>query len=165
MDKTIRSIFVIFNKKFLSIFDLLYIVSRGMDDELEDRVLYQTYVSHMKLLSKFAVGIPPLNSSLAYLWKLIRFYMLKPEVLICGVIVFIFLVYLQAVEVWSRGFLGRIQSSLGYTRTFRTSKLHILSSSQAEKQSWEQKKDVSAVYAVQGRRPRMEDRCDYILLS
>lgn len=128
-----------------------------MDDELEDKIFYQTYISHMKLLSKFAVGIPPFNSSVSYLWRLFRLYLVRPEVFFCAIIVFIFLLYLQAVELWSRGLLNRISTSFGYTQHHK-SHMQMLNSSSAERQSWEMIKEQSAVYAVQGRRPKMEDR-------
>ncbi|XP_062547130.1 protein phosphatase 1L isoform X2 [Armigeres subalbatus] len=60
-------------------------------------------------------------------------------------------------EVWSRGFIGKISSSFGLTKGTRSGKLALLTSA-AEKHSWEDKRGTSAVYAVQGRRPRMEDR-------
>lgn len=162
-----------------------------MDDELEDKVLYQTYVSQMKLLSKFIVGVPPFGSTFSYLWKILRYYLMKPEIVICGIFLFLFLVsifsiksqknknklinfltnlffnyykkkcYIQVVEVWSRGILGRIQMTLGYVKTTRASKLQMqqtTAASQAEKQSWEIIMEESSVYALQGRRPKMEDR-------
>ncbi|XP_055550319.1 protein phosphatase 1L isoform X1 [Wyeomyia smithii] len=129
-----------------------------MEDELEDKILYQTFFkSHMKLLSKFAVGVSPFNSSVGYVWKVMRVYLLKPEILIAGLLIFVFVLYLQASEVWSRGFIGRISSSIGLTKGTRAGKLALLASA-AEKHSWEEKAGSSAVYAVQGRRPRMEDR-------
>lgn len=129
-----------------------------MEDELEDKILYQTFFkSHMKLLSKFAVGVSPLNSSVGYVWKVMRVYLLKPEVLIAGLLIFVFVLYLQASEVWSRGFIGKISSSFGLSKGTRTGKLALLTSA-AEKHSWEDKRGTTAVYAVQGRRPRMEDR-------
>lgn len=130
-----------------------------MDDELEDKVFYQTYISHMKILSKFAVGVPPLNSTFSYLWKLFRLHLLRPEVLLCGLIIFIFLLYIQAVELWSRGIAGRISSTFS-SRNSTVSRLQLLDSQNglSEKQSYEIKREVSAVYAVQGRRPKMEDR-------
>lgn len=129
-----------------------------MEDELEDKILYQTFFkSHMKLLSKFAVGVSPFNSSVGYVWKVMRVYLLKPEILIAGLLIFVFVLYLQASEVWSRGFIGKISSSFGLTKGTRAGKLALLSSA-AEKHSWEEKGGSSAVYAVQGRRPRMEDR-------
>lgn len=60
-------------------------------------------------------------------------------------------------EVWSRGFIGKISSSFGFSKGPRSGKLALLASA-AEKHSWEDKRGTSAVYAVQGRRPRMEDR-------
>lgn len=130
-----------------------------MEDELEDKILYQTFFkSHMKLLSKFAVGVSPLNSSVGYVWKVMRVYLLKPEVLVAGLLIFVFVLYLQASEVWSRGFIGKISSGLGLSRgATRSGKLALLTSA-AEKHSWDDKRSTSAVYAVQGRRPRMEDR-------
>ncbi|XP_012526700.1 protein phosphatase 1L isoform X3 [Monomorium pharaonis] len=91
-----------------------------MDDDLEDRILYQTYVSHMKLMSKFAVNIPTglntgINSPLSYFCRIMRIYALKPEVLICGMILAIILFYIQAVDIWSRALLGKIQYTLGRT--------------------------------------------------
>uniref|UniRef100_A0A182FNB6 PPM-type phosphatase domain-containing protein n=1 Tax=Anopheles albimanus TaxID=7167 RepID=A0A182FNB6_ANOAL len=129
-----------------------------MEDELEDKILYQTLSkSHMKLLSKFAVGATPLNSSLSYAWKVMRVYLLKPEVLIAGLLICLFVLYLQAAEVWSRGFIGRISSSLGLGGKGRSGKLALLTSA-AEKHSWDERTSGSAVYAVQGRRAKMEDR-------
>lgn len=127
-----------------------------MDDDLEDKIFYQTYISHMKILSKFALGIPSLNTSFAYIWRLCRMYLIRPEIMLCAIILFIFVLYLQAVELWSRGLLGRIGSTFGYTR--RVNRVQLMTISSAEKQSWEITKNVSSVYAVQGRRPKMEDR-------
>ncbi|TGZ54804.1 protein phosphatase 1L [Temnothorax longispinosus] len=136
-----------------------------MDDELEDRILYQTYISHMKLVSKFAVSIPTglnagINSPLGYLCRIMRIYALKPEVLVCGMILAIILFYIQAVDVWSRALLGKIQYTLGRT-TSKVSTLKFLvndSVNTGVKLSWELKQDHIAAYAVQGHRARMEDR-------
>ncbi|XP_015522396.1 protein phosphatase 1L [Neodiprion pinetum] len=136
-----------------------------MEDELEDKVLYQTYVSHMKLISKFAVGIPTgfntgINTPIGYLWRIMRIYVLKPEILVCGAVLVVMLFYLQAVDVWSRTLLGRIQYTLGRS-TSKVSKLQFLvnsSVSSGEKLSWELKEGYISAYAVQGRRARMEDR-------
>ncbi|XP_063975599.1 protein phosphatase 1L isoform X1 [Diachasmimorpha longicaudata] len=136
-----------------------------MDDELEDKVLYQTYVSYMKLLSKFAVGLPTSltagsNTPIGYFWKMMRLYALKPEVLFCGTVMFVILFYLQAVDVWSRTLLGKIQYTLGKTSS-KVSKLQFLvanASTSGEKVKWELREGYVAAYAVQGHRPHMEDR-------
>lgn len=128
-----------------------------MDDELEDKVFYQAYVSHMKILSKFAVGFSSINSPLAYIWKLCRLYVLRPEVIFFGVILFIFLIYLQAVDTWSRGLLGRIQTTLGRQKANRLKQIND-GSGQGDYQCWRELRQQSSVYALLGRRPRMEDR-------
>ncbi|KAL9923382.1 protein phosphatase 1L isoform X3 [Glossina fuscipes] len=128
-----------------------------MDDELEDKVFYQTYVSHMKILSKFAVGVSSINSPLAYIWKLCRLYVLRPEVLFCGVILFCLFLYLQAVDTWSRGILGRIQATLSGRHKNNRMKL-LESSGQGDHQCWEELRPQSSAFAILGRRPRMEDR-------
>ncbi|XP_014483072.1 PREDICTED: protein phosphatase 1L [Dinoponera quadriceps] len=136
-----------------------------MDDDFEDRILYQAYVSHMKLVSKFAVAIPTgssvwFNTSLSYFCKIIRVYALRPEVLIGGIVLLIILLYVQVVDVWSRSFLDGIHYTLGRT-TSKVSKLQFYvndSVNNGVKLSWELKQDYIAAYAVQGHRARMEDR-------
>ena len=51
-----------------------------------------------------------------------RVYALKPEVLVCGAILAVILFYMQAVDVWSRSLLGKIQYTLGRT-TSKVNKL------------------------------------------
>uniref|UniRef100_A0A1L8DJT2 Putative serine/threonine protein phosphatase n=2 Tax=Nyssomyia neivai TaxID=330878 RepID=A0A1L8DJT2_9DIPT len=121
-----------------------------MDDELEDRVLYQTYSTYMKFLSKFALGVP-LN--VTYMLRILRLYLTKPEVIICGLLFVILIVYLHAVEVWGKDFVGRIQKTLGYT-----AKASKLLSAYPDALITEQLHQASACFAIQGRRPRMEDR-------
>ncbi|KAG7199640.1 hypothetical protein KM043_014234 [Ampulex compressa] len=140
-------------------------LSNIMDDELEDKILYQTYVSHMKLISKFAVGISAglnagINAPLAYFWRIMRLYAFKPEVLVCGALLAVILFYIQAVDVWSRTLLGKIQYTLGRT-TSKVSKLQFLVNDSVDngvKLIWKLRQGNIAAYAVQGHRIRMEDR-------
>lgn len=128
-----------------------------MEDELDDKVIYQTYVSHMKLLSKVAWGLH-FNASPAHLWRLLRFYMLKPEIIIIGTIVFVIFLYMQAVDVWSRNLLGRLQYTINKAGKTKAQKLSFFNTAEVEKASWEMKVGPVAAYAVQGRRAKMEDR-------
>lgn len=128
-----------------------------MEDELDDKVIYQTYVSHMKLLSKVAWGLH-FNASPSHLWRLLRFYMLKPEIIIIGTIVFVIFLYMQAVDVWSRNLLGRLQYTINKAGKTKAQKLSFFNNAEVEKASWEMKVGPVAAYAVQGRRPKMEDR-------
>lgn len=129
-----------------------------MDDDLEDKIFYQTYISYAKLLTKFAVGLPTANTAMASLWRLSRLYVIRPDVLFCAIILFVLIFYLQAVELWSRGLMGRITNSFNGASSRRVNRMQLLHQSPAERQSWEIQKSTSAVYAVQGRRPKMEDR-------
>ncbi|XP_039314941.1 protein phosphatase 1L isoform X3 [Solenopsis invicta] len=127
--------------------------------------LCKTYVSHMKLMSKFAVNIPTglnvgINTPLSYLCRIIRIYALKPEVLVCGMILAIILFYIQAVDIWNRTLLAKFQYTLGRT-TSKVSTLKFLVNDSVNvgiKLNWELKQDYIAAYAVQGHRARMEDR-------
>lgn len=84
--------------------------------------------------------------------------MLKPEILVIGTIVFIIFLYMQAVDVWSRNLLGRLQYTINKAGKTKAQKLSFFSNAEVEKASWEMKVGPVAAYAVQGRRPKMEDR-------
>lgn len=134
-----------------------------MDDELEDKVFYQTYISHMRLLSKFAMGVSPLNSTMAYIWKLLRLYCIRPEVILFAVLCVIFVSYLNVLELWSQNVMRRVSYHFGGPLYSTRSNASRANRSPAERNSWDEIYDYGAVYAVQGRRPRMEDR--YVSLS
>uniref|UniRef100_A0A023F8K4 Putative serine/threonine protein phosphatase n=1 Tax=Triatoma infestans TaxID=30076 RepID=A0A023F8K4_TRIIF len=130
-----------------------------MEDELEDRIFYQTYISHMKLLSKFAVGLPLNTSYFSYIWRLIRFYIIKPEVVLLTLFLVVLFMYIQAVEVWSRSLVNKLRLSVTSSIPTKSQKLQYFKvSGDFDKLSWELKEGNIAVYAVQGRRPKMEDR-------
>jgi protein phosphatase 1L len=124
-----------------------------MEDDLEEKVLKQACASHMKFIQRFAIGFfnRPGNSSISQFMKLL----LRPEVFLIAIVIFVFCFYLQAIELNASGFISRISSSFKFRSK---TKISFTSSSAAEKDSWEEVKAQSAVYAVQGRRPRMEDR-------
>ncbi|XP_073987533.1 protein phosphatase 1L [Rhodnius prolixus] len=130
-----------------------------MEDELEDRIFYQTYISHMKLLSKFAVGLPLNSSCFSYIWRLIRFYIIKPEVVLLTLFLVIIFMYIQAVEVWSRSLVNKLRLSVSSSIPSKSQKLQYFKvTGDFDKSSWELKEGNVAVFAVQGRRPKMEDR-------
>lgn len=139
-----------------------------MEDDLEDRIFYQTYVSHVKIFSKFLLGsgsgagasiFTSLGSStaMAYLWRVCRAYLVRPEVLIGAMVIFLLMVYMQAVEVWTRGFVDRVWHTTRPTNR-AARKIDLTMASSAEKHSWEMVRQVSAVYSIKGRRATMEDR-------
>uniref|UniRef100_A0A0A9WXK6 Protein phosphatase 1L n=1 Tax=Lygus hesperus TaxID=30085 RepID=A0A0A9WXK6_LYGHE len=130
-----------------------------MDDELEDRIFYQTYLAHMKLLSKFFVGIPLNFPYVNYIWKLLRVYVIKPEVVLITLCIVILCMYIQFVDVWSRSLVDRIRLSVsGNVASRGTPKMLKGLGDYDSSSTWELTEDNVSVYAIQGRRPRMEDR-------
>lgn len=135
-----------------------------MDDELEDKIFYQTFMTHMKILSKFAVGFTSINSPFVYTWRLCRLYILRTEVLFCGVLLLCLLFYLQAVDTWSRSIFNRIQTTLTGGRP-KSQRLEASSNDNDDQEVgsgghifWQQLKSQSSAFALLGRRARMEDR-------
>lgn len=125
-----------------------------MEDELEDKLIYQTFISHSKLLTKFIMGFSINSTYLNYSWRMFRVYILKPEILIFSIVVLLVIAYLQNVDIRSQSFFKRIGFSIGDTTTFKNMQLQ----SRTDNSNWEYKAGNVAVFAVQGRRPHMEDR-------
>ncbi|CAH1954044.1 unnamed protein product [Acanthoscelides obtectus] len=131
-----------------------------MEDELDDKIIYQTYISHMKIMSRIAWSVPLKLSHVTFnshIWRLLKFYMLKPEVVIFGAILIIIFVYMQAVDVWSRNLLGRLQYTINRPKS-KVEKLSFFTNTDVESLSWQMKVGAVAAFAIQGRRPKMEDR-------
>ncbi|CAG9862758.1 unnamed protein product [Phyllotreta striolata] len=133
-----------------------------MEDELDDKIFYQTYVSHVKIMSRLAWSVPLKLSHLTFTshaWRLLKLYVLKPEAVIFAALLLFVFVYIRAVDEWSRNLLGKLHYTI--SRTGRRTKLDgmgFFSSADVEKASWEMKVGSIAAYAIQGRRPKMEDR-------
>lgn len=124
-----------------------------MEDEFEDKLIYQTFVSHSKLFSKLVMGLSVNSSHLSYGWRILRIYVLKPEVLIFSILAFLIVIYLQNLEIRSKSLFKKLGFSIEES-SFRSIQLQ----SKKENLSWEHKAGNVAVFAVQGRRPHMEDR-------
>lgn len=125
-----------------------------MEDELEDRVLHQTFHHFMKILSRFTSSAP-LDAPVSYLWKMVRIYFLRSEVLVATVAIILLFMYLQTIEIWSRTMLSRLSQAMSPISAVQRMKML---EGDADKQSWELKGSLSAVYAIKGRRMHMEDR-------
>ncbi|XP_050675483.1 protein phosphatase 1L [Leptidea sinapis] len=126
-----------------------------MEDELEDRVLHQTYLSFMKILSRFSSSVA-FDTPMSYLWKMVRLYLLRSDVLIFTLGVVVFFMYLQTIGLWSRTLLGRLSDAVNPLSAVQ--RMKFMDDSENDKQSWELKGSQSAAYAIKGRRMHMEDR-------
>uniref|UniRef100_A0A336MQ83 CSON015220 protein n=1 Tax=Culicoides sonorensis TaxID=179676 RepID=A0A336MQ83_CULSO len=129
-----------------------------MDDELEDLYFVELFQSGMKVLSRVSLTNPFSGGMiyLSYLWRMVKIYLLKPEMLLATFILFVFLFFLHSAEEWGKNFMTNLKAGFGLKRPgFGGVKI---TTSAAERESWEKKTDSAAVYAVMGRRPSMEDR-------
>ncbi|XP_063529139.1 protein phosphatase 1L [Cydia strobilella] len=126
-----------------------------MEDELEDRVLHQTYLSFMKIVTRFTSSAP-LDTPVSYLWKMVRLYLLRSEVAVITLGIILFIMYLHTIEQWSRTLLSRLSQAMSPISSVQ--RLKFMEGSEADKQSWELKGSLSAAYAIKGRRMHMEDR-------
>lgn len=125
-----------------------------MEDELEDKLIYQTFISHVKLFSKLIMGLSVNTSYLSYVWRMFRIYILKPEVLVFSVLICLIVAYVQNVNFRADSIFKRLGFTFGDPASFKSAPLH----SRKDNSSWEYKAGNVAVFAVQGRRPHMEDR-------
>lgn len=135
---------------------------------MEDRVLYQTYVSHMKIMSRLSLAFPGglgwgWGHGGGHAWRLLRIYVLRPEVLVCGAVMLLVLAYLQAADAWGRGGSGSAPARSLFSRLqglqyLVNGSVGVGGGSGAERLSWELREGEVSAYAVQGRRPKMEDR-------
>ncbi|XP_063376063.1 protein phosphatase 1L [Cydia fagiglandana] len=126
-----------------------------MEDELEDRVLHQTYLSFMKIVTRLTSSAP-LDTPVSYLWKMVRLYFLRSEVAVITLGIILFIMYLQTIEQWSRTLLSRLSQAMSPISSVQ--RMKFMEGSEADKQSWELKGSLSAAYAIKGRRMHMEDR-------
>lgn len=133
----------------------LLILVKDMEDELEDRVLHQTYLSFMKIISRFTSSVA-FDTPVSYLWKMVRLYLLRSEVVVFTLGIIIFFMYLQTIELWSRTLLSRLSQAMSPLSAVQRMKL--MEGSDSDKQSWELKGSLSAAYAIKGRRMHMEDK-------
>lgn len=111
----------------------------------------------MKLISKVMLNNPVSWSTLSWLFRCLKLYLLKPETLLLGFCLLALFVFFHSVELWLKAAVGRLQLTARLPSAGRNA-LHLFSPSGSDRISWELKEGNAGVYAVQGRRPKMEDR-------
>jgi len=129
-----------------------------MEDSLEDEILYQTYISHMNKFTFILPFIPQRLPTLNYALRILRLYLLKPEVFIVTFVSIVLIVYLQtANNLWGRPVIARLQNGLSKS-PFSCSQILGKTIKSSNDSSWCTVGEKAAVFAIQGRRPHMEDR-------
>lgn len=120
-----------------------------MDDELEDEVMYHTLISHLNILSRF-VTVSLNNRTLRYVGR----WLMKPEALALALVALALLFFCQSADIWYRKVLTRLLPS---AKGLGPSSLLLRAVGDPGK-VWQLEDKTTSVFAIQGRRPRMEDR-------
>lgn len=127
-----------------------------MDDKIEDRIIYQVYLTHMKLLSSKLTSAKNKLNSIYIMWKYVQFYIVKPEVIFCLALLLCLLIISGNVFQNTNGFLKKISRSftfVGYDN-FQL----LADEKDALSRNWKFEGKNIGVYAIKGRRSQMEDR-------
>jgi hypothetical protein len=127
-----------------------------MEDDFEELVIKQACASQMKFISRLAVNTVGFFHKLPSHLTFLSFMKIciRPEIIfLLGTLIILICFYLQASLLDTGGFLKRISNSL----RFKPKKVPFVISA-AEKDSWEERKQICAAFAIQGRRNKMEDR-------
>lgn len=128
-----------------------------MDDELEGEVVQEIFWAHVSLVSRAArTELLPMADAAAFY---VRLYVLRPGTLAVFVALLAAVLLCQSPgDAWLRLLMRRLEL-LG--RPDAVKKLLMRSQpvgSASERRSWELQAKHAGVFALQGRRPRMEDR-------
>ncbi|XP_075538813.1 uncharacterized protein LOC142573148 isoform X2 [Dermacentor variabilis] len=130
---------------------------RTMDDELEGEVVQEIFWAHVSLVSRAArTELLPMADAAAFY---VRLYVLRPGTLAVFVALLAAVLLCQSTnDAWLRLLLRRFEL-LGRPDAVK----QLLRRSQpvgssTERRSWEMQAKHAGVFAMQGRRPRMEDR-------
>lgn len=121
-----------------------------MDDEVEDELVQEIFWAHVSLVSRAArTDLRPMADAAAFY---LRLYVLRPGTLAVFVALLAAVLFCQSTtEAWLRLLLRRCELRGDAVK-------QMLSRGPPERRSWEAKAERAGVFALQGRRPRMEDR-------
>jgi len=128
-----------------------------MDDIHEDKLIYQVYLSHMKLLtSKFTSAKNKVNS-FHMMWKYFQLYIVKPEVIFFLIFLLCLLVFSGNLFLSANGFFKKINRNLSFVGYNNLQQL-LADEKDALSKNWKFEDKNIGVYAIKGRRSQMEDR-------
>lgn len=128
-----------------------------MDDYIEDKIIYQVYLTHMKLLSSKFTFVKNKVNSFYNMWKYVQFYMVKPEVLFFLALLLCLLIFSGNLLQSTNGFLKKIHRSFSFIG-FNNFQHLMVDENDALSKNWKYEGKNVALYAIKGRRSHMEDR-------
>ncbi|CAI6354302.1 unnamed protein product [Macrosiphum euphorbiae] len=128
-----------------------------MDDSVEDKIIYQVYLTHMKLLSSKLTSAKNKVNSFNNMWKYMQFYFTKPEVIFFLALILCLLFFSGNLFQSTNGFLKKINRSLSFIG-FNDFQQLMVDEKDALSKNWKFDGKNVALYAIKGRRSQMEDR-------
>jgi len=128
-----------------------------MDDSVEDKIVYQVYLTHMKLLSSKLTSAKNKVNSYNNMWKYMQFYFTKPEVIFFLALILCLLFFSGNLFKSTNGFFKKINRSLSFIG-FNDFQQLMVDEKDALTKNWKFNGKNVALYAIKGRRSQMEDR-------
>ncbi|KAE9529252.1 hypothetical protein AGLY_011928 [Aphis glycines] len=128
-----------------------------MDDSVEDKIIYQVYLTHMKLLSSKLTLAKNKVNSYNNMWKYMQFYFTKPEVIFFLALILCLLFFSGNLFKSTNGFFKKINRSLSFIG-FNDFQQLMVDEKDALTKNWKFNGKNVALYAIKGRRSQMEDR-------
>lgn len=126
-----------------------------MDDDLEDELVNEIFWAHVKILSKVRLDLSMMADAAVFY---LRLYMFRPGTVAVAVALIAGILLCHSTDIWFHLLARRLEVLSGYYGNRDKIRLLVNPTSRSDRASWELQGRHAGVYAVQGRRPRMEDR-------
>lgn len=128
-----------------------------MDDKIEDKIIYQVYMSHMKLISSKLSSAKNKVNTYSNMWKILQFYITKPEVIFCLALLLCLLFFSGNLLQSTNGFFKKINRRFSLIGLNNFQQL-MADEKDALGKNWKFQGKNVGLYAIKGRRSQMEDR-------
>lgn len=128
-----------------------------MDDIVEDKIIYQVYITHMKLLSSKLTSAMNKVHYFCRMWKYMHLNFVKPEVIFFLALILCLLFFSGNLFQNTNGFFKKVNRSLSYLGLNNFQQL-MIDEKDALSKKWTFDGKNVALYAIKGRRSQMEDR-------
>ncbi|XP_050528090.1 protein phosphatase 1L isoform X2 [Daktulosphaira vitifoliae] len=128
-----------------------------MDDLVEDKIIYQVYLTHLKLFTSKFSSIKTRIVTLNNMWNYIRFYLAKPEIILCLALIVCLYAFTGNLYQIINGLIKKINRNIKSVGIGNFQQL-VIDEKDALSKNWSFDGNNVALYAIKGRRSQMEDR-------
>jgi len=128
-----------------------------MDDTIEDKLIYQVYLSHMRILSSKLTLVKNKVNIFHNMWKYVQFYIAKPEIIFFLALLFCVLFCYGNLFSIKHGIFKKLYRNFSFIGYNNFQQL-MVDEKEALSKNWKFEGKNVALYAIKGRRSHMEDR-------